>query len=318
MKRFGEIYKESKTIHKASFITSLFLLLWILTGISASLIIAEPVWLYTGKGTTITHFFPFRVHYVTDLEGGDVVIKTDFFLELQKISLLTYIIGMGFVFSLIFFCTPKIPEFFDNEDVKDSTAGIISIFFFLLFFLSALEDSKAFVIATNFNDFSLYLNGEPWRWDDHVQYTGIKNNNVYQLYLAVSLAFLLLTISIFTVTLIGMILFSRTKLLTGSPARGLYERTLRNISLLLSILYGLIAILIFFSLIPFTQNADLMPGLPIFVVLILLFVLTFRDWKEPHEAKEDETKIYLWVLLFIFIQFVFIALSQFFAKNYLS
>ncbi|MHA2232394.1 MAG: hypothetical protein ACXAB4_07870, partial [Candidatus Hodarchaeales archaeon] len=267
------MYIESRPLHKGAFAVSIFFFLWMLSGLTGLLVIGEPVWMYSGRGTTITRFFPFRVHHVTDVavEGGNIAIITDFGLAFNEISWITYVLALGFVLSLVVLWLPIIPQVFGSETFRDCAIGLLSLLFFVLLLLSALEDGKAVGYASNFDAqverYSLIIE-EPtphqFTWPEYAELAGFQGNSDYQLYMTASLLLFFLMVAIFTGSILGMLISSRRQIPRRIESVDPYSRGLRNISLVLMILFAAAAVAIFISLLPFTRNADFLPGIPMF------------------------------------------------------
>ncbi|MHA2270384.1 MAG: hypothetical protein ACXACI_00885 [Candidatus Hodarchaeales archaeon] len=316
------LYAGSRSIHKGSFAISLFFFLWMFSGLSGLLVPGEPVWMYTGRGTTITRYFPFRIHYVTDVEvrGEHITIITDRGLTLDSVSWATYILAMIFVFTLVLLWLPVIPSKFGSENVRDLVVGLFSLLLFILLVMSTLEDGRSIGEATNFSEqvenYDLRSRNnelESWSWEEYVSFAGFRGDSDYQLYIAASLLFFTLVTAIFTTSISGMLLSSKQQLSSNN-------RGLRNISLVLAILFIAAAITICVPLIPFTRNADFLPGVPMFAVLLLMAGASFIDWKqfESLDGKEEEFSLRFWIMVFVVIQVIFVLISLFFAEHYLD
>lgn len=323
------MYIESRPLHKGAFVVSIFFFLWMLSGLTGLLIIVEPVWMYSGRGTTLTHFFPFRVHHVTDVavDEGNITIITDFGLAFNQVSWITYFLALGFVLSLVVLWLPIIPQVFGSETYRDCAIGLLSLAFFLLLLLSALEDGKAVAYASNFDAqverYSLIIKEpEPhqFTWSEYAELAGFQGNSHYQLYMTTSLLFFTLIVAIFTGSIFGMLLSSRRQFPRRIEIVDPYCRGLRNISLVLMILFAAAAIAIFLSLLPFTRKADFLPGIPMFVLLLLMAGASFVDWRQFHSISrsEEEFSLLFWVIIFIVIQLAFFIVTLFFAQNFLT
>jgi hypothetical protein len=312
------LYAGSRSIHKGSFAISLFFFLWMFRVLFLWLIPGEPVWMYTGRGTTITRYFPFRIHYVTDVEvrGEHITIVTDRGLSLDTVSWATYVLAMLFVFTLVLLWLPINPSRFGGETIRELAVGFLALLFFILLVMSALEDGKSIGEATNFYEqvanYDLRSRNnelEPWFWDEYASFAGFRGESDYQLYIAASLLFFTLVTAIFTSAISGMLLSSKRQLAIDSGSR-----RLRNISLVLAILYSVATITVFVSLVPFTRNADPLPGVTMFGVLLLMAGASFIDWKDftSPSGKEEEFSLGFWIMVFIALQVVLVLISLFF------
>ncbi|MFX0113159.1 MAG: hypothetical protein ACFFB3_01290 [Candidatus Hodarchaeota archaeon] len=319
------MYKGSRPLHKGAFVVSVFFFLWMFSGLTGWLWLGEPVWMYTGRGTTISHFFPFRIKHVTDLEGGDVVIETDVGLTFDSVSWITYVLALAFVLALVPLWLPVIPEIFGSENLRDSAIGFLSLLFFMLLVLSALEDAKSFSYGTDFDEKVaehqlISSPGVLWTWEEYAEYAGIRGDSDYQLYLAVSLLLFTLTAAILTGSIFGMMLSSRLRLLRQPMIADTYNRSARNVSLVLTILFAAATVTTFVSLLAFTEEADFLPGLPIFMLLLLMSGASFVDWKNFNLSvrKEEDFSLSFWVMIFVAAQIAFLIISLFFGENFLS
>lgn len=318
------LYAGSRPIHKGSFAISLFFFLWMFSGLMRWLIPGEPVWMYTGRGTTITRYFPFRIRYVTDVEvnGEYIAVITDRGLTLDSVSWVTYVLAMVFVLTLVLLWLPVIPSRFGSENIRDITVGGLSLLVFILLVMSTLEDGKSIGEVTNFYDqvdnYDLRSKNnelEPWSWEEYALFAGFRGDSDYQLYIAASLLFFTVITAIFTGSISGMLLSSKRQLSIDSDGRGL-----RNISFVLAILFIIATITVFVSLIPFTRNADFLPGVPMLAVLLLMSGASFIDWKQfdSPNGKEEEFSLGFWVIVFVVIQVILVFISLFFAEHYLA
>ena len=291
------------------------------------LVIAEPVWMYTGLQATIGHFFPFRIHYVTDIrlqEGQHTQIFSDFGFDLANTSITTQILGLAFSLSLILLWLPIVPRILGSKNIRDTLIGLLSVSMFMLLIFSALEDGKSFGVATNFDEqvakFDLRgPSGNPWTFEEYLSYAGVQADSDYQFYMACNLTFFALIGAVFMVSLFGMLLSSsiwtsRTNQQTEN------RRELRNVNLVLIILYATSAVTAFIAIIPFTRNVDVLPGLPMFGLLLLMSGASFVDWKRINSMEDETEDLSLgnWILIIIIAQILFIFLSLFFAENYLA
>jgi hypothetical protein len=321
------MFKGSRPLHKGAFVVSTFFFLWMLSGLTGLLILGEPVWMYTGRGTTITHFLPFRVHYVTDvnINGDYTTIATDVGLKFDQVSWTTYVFALAFVLALLPLWLPVVPEIFGSENFRDAVVGLFSLLLFVLLAWSVFEDGKSYGYATNFDEQVerhqlIGPSGYLWTWEEYADYVGIRGDSDYQLYLAVSLLLFTITAAIFTGSIFGMMLSSRLRSLRQPMIVDTYSRRARNVSLVLTILFTVATATTFVSLLAFTREADFLPGLPIFALLLLMSGASFVDWKnfDTQVREQEEFSLSFWVMIFIAAQVAFLIISLFFGENFLS